>query len=230
MTKIGRNQPCPCGSGKKYKHCCIDKLISDSPSVKIRDELDVLMEKGVFHLQNNETAMACDAWLELWNSLKSRFKSEFRDVQEAETVFSGCELIYNWCQDLEIELRNAGTDSLDYYHKRIAYCREFCSIFPESDELLMHNMKKAISESHFALGNIIEGEKCFIKLIEQYPRNIWAYIGWGDMYLWPIKEEVNPNYEKAEQIYRMALGINIGEEGYLIDRLNELEKEKEKNA
>ena len=21
-TKIGRNDPCPCGSGKKYKHCC----------------------------------------------------------------------------------------------------------------------------------------------------------------------------------------------------------------
>jgi len=22
--KVGRNDPCPCGSGKKYKHCCID--------------------------------------------------------------------------------------------------------------------------------------------------------------------------------------------------------------
>lgn len=22
MKKIGRNSPCPCGSGKKYKHCC----------------------------------------------------------------------------------------------------------------------------------------------------------------------------------------------------------------
>ena len=22
MTKPGRNDPCPCGSGKKYKHCC----------------------------------------------------------------------------------------------------------------------------------------------------------------------------------------------------------------
>jgi len=22
LTKIGRNAPCPCGSGKKYKHCC----------------------------------------------------------------------------------------------------------------------------------------------------------------------------------------------------------------
>ena len=23
--KIQRNEPCPCGSGKKYKHCCINK-------------------------------------------------------------------------------------------------------------------------------------------------------------------------------------------------------------
>ncbi len=23
--KIGRNDPCPCGSGKKYKHCCMNK-------------------------------------------------------------------------------------------------------------------------------------------------------------------------------------------------------------
>jgi len=25
MPKIGRNDPCPCSSGKKYKHCCRDK-------------------------------------------------------------------------------------------------------------------------------------------------------------------------------------------------------------
>ena len=24
-AKVGRNDPCPCGSGKKYKHCCLDK-------------------------------------------------------------------------------------------------------------------------------------------------------------------------------------------------------------
>jgi SEC-C motif-containing protein len=23
--KVGRNDPCPCGSGKKYKHCCLPK-------------------------------------------------------------------------------------------------------------------------------------------------------------------------------------------------------------
>jgi len=25
VSRIGRNDPCPCGSGKKYKHCCYDK-------------------------------------------------------------------------------------------------------------------------------------------------------------------------------------------------------------
>ena len=25
IEKIGRNEPCPCGSGKKYKKCCINK-------------------------------------------------------------------------------------------------------------------------------------------------------------------------------------------------------------
>jgi uncharacterized protein len=25
LPKIGRNEPCPCGSGKKYKKCCLDR-------------------------------------------------------------------------------------------------------------------------------------------------------------------------------------------------------------
>ena len=25
FNKIGRNDPCPCGSGKKYKNCCLSK-------------------------------------------------------------------------------------------------------------------------------------------------------------------------------------------------------------
>ena len=25
VSPVGRNQPCPCGSGLKYKRCCIDR-------------------------------------------------------------------------------------------------------------------------------------------------------------------------------------------------------------
>ncbi len=32
--KIGRNDPCPCGSGKKFKKCCMDKVSREAESLK----------------------------------------------------------------------------------------------------------------------------------------------------------------------------------------------------
>ena len=29
--RIGRNEPCPCGSGKKFKHCCLLRLVQENP-------------------------------------------------------------------------------------------------------------------------------------------------------------------------------------------------------
>ncbi|MEL7665469.1 MAG: SEC-C metal-binding domain-containing protein [Methanosarcina mazei] len=34
MSKIGRNELCPCGSGKKYKKCCIGKKQTEEETVK----------------------------------------------------------------------------------------------------------------------------------------------------------------------------------------------------
>jgi len=40
MSKVGRNEPCPCGSGKKYKKCCLKKgndflmPFADFPAIK----------------------------------------------------------------------------------------------------------------------------------------------------------------------------------------------------
>ena len=43
MKKIGRNKPCPCGSGKKYKNCCLKKdrylkNLSDDALKKLKEE------------------------------------------------------------------------------------------------------------------------------------------------------------------------------------------------
>lgn len=38
MSKIGRNDPCTCGSGKKYKKCCYDKPESIPPEVLLQFE------------------------------------------------------------------------------------------------------------------------------------------------------------------------------------------------
>jgi tetratricopeptide (TPR) repeat protein len=36
MTKVGRNHPCPCGSGKKYKHCCLAR--DEAAAVATREQ------------------------------------------------------------------------------------------------------------------------------------------------------------------------------------------------
>lgn len=44
--KVGRNDPCPCGSGKKYKKCCYIKnpqeCITASPVIRLEDKYDLL--------------------------------------------------------------------------------------------------------------------------------------------------------------------------------------------
>ncbi len=44
-SKIGRNDPCPCGSGKKYKKCCMAIGTQDSPVTWAdKDGLHVIAE------------------------------------------------------------------------------------------------------------------------------------------------------------------------------------------
>lgn len=40
MSKVGRNDPCPCGSGKKYKKCCIDKPLQELAEKEFNQYLD----------------------------------------------------------------------------------------------------------------------------------------------------------------------------------------------
>lgn len=50
--KTGRNDPCPCGSGKKYKHCCL------SPASVVNDELHRLIAGRDFNSLEEVQAFA----------------------------------------------------------------------------------------------------------------------------------------------------------------------------
>ncbi len=308
MGKIGRNAPCPCGSRKKYKKCCMgkeyaqpprkrmshwsfeeidsfstDEIVSKlkafgvpfetprfredvkkfysgeeladhwwkehsitatgfdrdflwmaaailwnrlAPEVPSSERLDDMMQQGYHLLEEEGTRKnvmeACNLWLEVWELLKPRFNADMKSIQDAERVFQGLQSLHNWCQDVEIELHNAGLEDPSFFEKRIQYCREFCEFFPNSDELLIHNMKRAEAEAHFALGREAEGDRLFEALIEQFPDNEWGYIGWGDAYAWPILDRQRDT-ERAAKTYRMGLNSNVKDKEDLQDRLRELE-------
>ncbi len=48
MAKIGRNEPCPCGSGRKYKQCCLQRHREHpvaSPMLRLKISLLAEIEK-----------------------------------------------------------------------------------------------------------------------------------------------------------------------------------------
>ncbi len=60
MSKIGRNIPCTCGSGKKYKNCCaIRKKLSSTKKIMIGVVVFVLFAiTGVFLLSSGKSTPA----------------------------------------------------------------------------------------------------------------------------------------------------------------------------
>jgi tetratricopeptide (TPR) repeat protein len=46
MAKVGRNAPCPCGSGKKYKRCCWEKPNPDPSSLPhgLQPPLEIVLD------------------------------------------------------------------------------------------------------------------------------------------------------------------------------------------
>jgi hypothetical protein len=44
IPKVGRNDPCPCGSGKKYKKCCLKEEASESPDDLLWHRMRRLLE------------------------------------------------------------------------------------------------------------------------------------------------------------------------------------------
>jgi len=128
-----------------------------APDVMNSEQLDELMQKGydlVMAEGINNTVEGCKLWLRVWDKLKPKFSNDMKSIEDAEKVFSGMQSLHNWCQDLEQELHNSGHNDRSFFQKRIQYSREFCLIFPNSSDLLIHNMRRAEAESHFELGEI----------------------------------------------------------------------------
>jgi len=108
--KTGRNDPCPCGSGKKYKHCClasspvsIDALEHhDTPWSRQRDASDKIT-KDLLKIVQSEFA---DEIVEAWMDFNQTTESEpLEKMPEEISIFSPY-LLFEW--DPEKRARRSG--------------------------------------------------------------------------------------------------------------------------
>jgi len=125
MTVPGRNDPCPCGSGKKFKKCCKPKQNTswdgDASWLKIRRTEGELVNRLIKHGQRFFGPQALqEAWDEftIWNEWPLDPES---DLEPAFLPW----FLFNWIPDNE-DL------ALNFYEKWGDDCRDQPPQFPES--------------------------------------------------------------------------------------------------
>jgi len=197
-----------------------------APEVLNTDMVCDILEESYSLLAEGDAAKVCRMWLDLWDRLKERIGPDGRSIADVDEQWEGCDhYLSNWCQDVAVELGEAGRNDPQLHREQIRYCREFRERLPESDPLILQNMWRAEAESHYHLGEEAEGEKLLKAFVERWPDDAWGYISWGDMYFLDRRHEAVPlDRDKAERIYRMGLERGLEEPQPLLDRIEELKR------
>jgi|SRR6516225_11294044 tetratricopeptide (TPR) repeat protein len=127
MAKIGRNDPCPCGSGKKYKRCCLAKV----EHAQRQALAAAALEPDPNHLGfcddcYDELAAASNGVLDLVDAglldeaeqAAHELLERFPDVHDG---YARLGLVY--------EVRGENRQAVEYYRKVIAFARDHPGLY-----------------------------------------------------------------------------------------------------
>ncbi len=183
------------------------------------------MQEGYTLLAAHCTAEACDAWWQVWEWLKEKVTPERNTLEALDGDFLGMQSVFNWCQDFEMELGNAGIDAPEYYRLCVRYRHEFLETFSDVGWLMRGNFLRAEAETHWRLGEFETAEAKFAALIDENPDWAWGYINWSDLY-WLYRDSPK-DYNRAEAILLRALDRpDLEDRDDVLDRLEDLRAER----
>ena len=138
---------------------------------------------------------ACDKWLAAFEALESAAKSKgVKNLFLFDNEYSWDEMIYNWLQDLEMELWNA-----KYHQERYEYCKKMLNEYEIDDDLITENMSQiGMRES------AIEEYK---KWLADDPTWGMGYVGYAEMYTYLNNQQTADDLHTAVQIFDDALSL-----------------------
>jgi tetratricopeptide (TPR) repeat protein len=183
------------------------------------EELDDKMQAGYELLASRDVGAACRIWLEAWNDvLRLLDKAGIQSIEEFDERFRGTQSLFNWIQDLEGELWNAGLDDRQFLSARIALCEEGLRRFRSDEGLMVENRRRALAESYFELGETEKAEALYREWLDADPCWGWGWIGWSDCFRFTRTERVDLN--RCEQILREGFAVaDVRDRADIADRL-----------
>jgi tetratricopeptide (TPR) repeat protein len=149
MAKIGRNEPCPCGSGKKYKHCCLQQQQAAARALAaaaVRPTIDVEIANslGLFDSEEDELTTASNAAVDLVHEGKLDEAEQIaRDLlKRFPDVHDGWDRL-----GMVYEARGDNRQAADCYRKIIEFIRTHPDDYEPGFEAIFHKLVNRLDPS-----------------------------------------------------------------------------------
>jgi hypothetical protein len=138
MSKIGRNDPCPCGSGEKYKRCCQEKdeaaqrLARETSNAELRSDVEArqaaIAEQLDRYQQCTKATAAVFQLIQARNFAQAEIEAR-EHMESFPEVPDGYDLMGMLC-----EARNEPVQAVHWYRQVIAFIRAHPDVFSANDE------------------------------------------------------------------------------------------------
>lgn len=161
--------------------------------------LDDKVQSGYKALERGETAAAAAVWLDAWSDAVGLCEvTGIGSIEEFDERFPMTQSLFNWSQDLEDAVWNAGLEDHGVLRAGIAVYEDALRRFPDEDRLMVENRRRALAESYFELGETQKAEGLFEQWLAADPRWGWGWIGWADLHFFMHSRP--KDYPRAEEL------------------------------
>ena len=155
MAKVGRNAPCPCGSGLKYKKCCLPKeQAAQMRALSVRRDDELLWGELLAFAQRPAFLVDLDsAFSRFWNADVDLDAAETLDRQQLEAFLEWFILDYRTSKERKrlVELY------AEEQEPRLTPERRALLAEREASHLSLYGVEEADAEGRLEIGDLLAG-------------------------------------------------------------------------
>jgi tetratricopeptide (TPR) repeat protein len=210
--KIGRNDSCPCGSGKKYKKCCIDQKnnleamgpLNTASPLSCADEW---IEAGYYYFNKKWHYKALTCWWHAWQEAEKILPETIRDpkTEECDRLFSSCDFFSNWLVDYQSLIEDNLERDPVAAQNGLIFCQKIVARFPDMNCSLTNNFIETTSYLLLALGKSEQAFSLLEQMIEQHPKCTQGYVVLAALLSLDAQRfNLHPDFDRAQQLLLQA--------------------------
>lgn len=215
MSEPGRNDPCPCGSGAKYKYCCLRKKKKGAANDNLvggdgwQRRFAQAINRGFEAARQDEAFRAADIWFDGWQSVRDELPAEVSTLHELGRRSDGERSVVDWFWTFTGMLRSIAAQDADYARRGAEFIEQVLAQFPGESDNNKCNMRADLGLLLAAADRWDEANEEFERLIDEFPDHAAGYVSWADAII-----EYNPSeVSKAVDILERAIDRPVEDVG-----------------